>query len=80
MDPSDQPLVDDTQAPKAKREKRVRKPHTEAQALAHKNNGWIAHLSEYKAANPGLAPREYMKAASPSWQEKKNAALKHEEE
>lgn len=56
---------------KPKREKRVKRPQSEAQKMASQNNGWFAHLREYREQNPDVTYKQAMRDASPSWKEKK---------
>ena len=55
---------------KEKKEKDIKK-----KGGNRKVNPWIAHLQEYRKDHPELSYRECMKAAKPSWIEKRNGKL-----
>jgi hypothetical protein len=54
------------------KKKKVKRVRSEAQIEAQKNNKWLVHLREYRESHPELSYKAAMKAASPSWADKKN--------
>lgn len=56
---------------KVKKEKRVKRPQSDAQKKASENNPWFAHLREYREKNPNMSYKQAMQEASPSYKGKK---------
>ena len=68
-------MLDAGMGMKKKKEKKEKKSKDIDKNAPKKVNPWIAHLQEFRKNHPEMSYKECMKAAKPSWEEKRNSQL-----